>query len=95
MNLKPLGNRVILKVIKEEEKIVGGIVLPETAKSNQDEGTVVAVGTGKYHGETLVPIPLKVGDVVIYKDYSGSNIDLDENGDYVIINADDVLAIKE
>ncbi len=95
MSLKPLGNRVILKVKKEEEKVVGGIVLPETAKTNQNEGEIIAVGTGKYHGEILVPIPVQVGDKVIYKEYSSSSIDLDEEGTYVIMDADDILAIKE
>ena len=95
MNLKPLGNRVILEVINEEERVVGGIVLPETAKDKPNIGIVRAVGPGKYVSGKLVPIDLKVGDKVVYKKFSGTEVELDEEGTFIIVRLSDVVAVYE
>lgn len=95
MNLKPLGNRVIIKVKENAERIVGGIVLPETSKEKPNEGEVVAVGPGVYRDGELIPMDVKVGDQVIYKKFAGSEVDLDEEGTFVIMDQDEILAVRE
>ncbi len=93
--LKPLGDRIIVKPISEEEKSPGGIVLPETAKEKPQEGEVIAVGPGKLldNGQ-VVPLEVKVGDRVIYSKYGGTEIKIDGE-EYVILRSDDLLAIRE
>ncbi len=95
MSYKPLGNRVILRIKNEDERVVGGIVLPETASNKPNEAEVIAIGEGRYRGDKLVPIPLKIGDVVVYSDYNSKDIDLDVEGDFIIVDADDILAVME
>lgn len=95
MNLKPLGDRVIIKVKENAERIVGGIVLPETSKEKPNEGEVVAVGPGIYRDGQLIPMDVKAGDQVIYKKFAGSEVDLDEEGTYVIMSQDEILAVRE
>ena len=100
MQIKPLGNRILVKPIKEEE-IRGGIVLPETAeKEKKAQGKVVALG----NGDEVVKMGLKIGDTVVYGKYSGEDIEMDENGkkeEYRILyvgredDKSDVLAIIE
>lgn len=93
--LKPLGDRIIVKPISEEEKSPGGIVLPETAKEKPQEGEVIAVGPGKLmdNGQ-VVPLEVKVGDRVIYSKYGGTEIKIDGE-EYIILRSDDLLAIRE
>ncbi|MFQ5729980.1 MAG: co-chaperone GroES [Waddliaceae bacterium] len=88
----PLGNRVLVKRLEAEET-KGGIILPETAKKKQEQAEVIAIGTGKKdkQGNTL-PIPVKVGDVVLMEKYSGQEITLDDE-EYNIVRADDLIAI--
>lgn len=90
--IKPLGNRLVVKrIVKEATK--GGILLPETAQEKPKQGTVVAVGPGKTedHGITR-PLDLKVGDEVLFSSYSGTEYTSDDT-EYLILAEDDVLGI--
>ena len=93
--LKPLGNRVLAQRLEQEEKMKGGIILPDTAKKKQESAKIVAIGTGKRldDGKTL-PIPVKVGDVILMDKYSGQEVTIDDE-EYVILKADDIIAIIE
>jgi chaperonin GroES len=94
--LTPLGDRVIVKPEPAEEKTKSGIVLPDTAKEKPQEGTVVAVGTGRIldNGQK-VPLEVKIGDKVIYSKYGRSVTEVKiENEEYVIVSTEDILAIK-
>lgn len=92
MNIKPLGDRILVKPLEAQEEKVGSIYIPETAKEKPQEGTVEAVGPGKYEGGKLVEPEVKVGDRVLYGKYSGTEIKRD-GGDYLIIRESDILAI--
>jgi chaperonin GroES len=95
MNLRPLGDRVVVKPVEKEEKTKSGIVIPDTAKEKPQEGIVEAVGTGRIlDNGTRVPMELEVGDKVLYAKYSGNEFKLDEV-EYLIIPEKDVLAIVE
>ena len=93
MNLKPIGDKVIIEVLEAQEKTTGGIVLPDAAKEKPQEGKVIAVGDGKVlpSGKT-VPPTVKPGDRILFGKYSGSEIKIEEN-EYLIVNEDDILAI--
>lgn len=95
MNLKPLGDRIVVKVVTQEEKTKGGIVLPDTAKEKPQEGEVLAVGTGKVleNGQKL-PLEVKVGDRIIFSKYAGTEVKIDGE-ELVIFSERDVLAIIE
>ncbi len=94
--LKPLGARAIVKPLEAEEKSAGGIILPETAQERPREGRVVAVGTAGLYveddekGESAV----KEGDIVIYASFGGTEVKIDGE-DYLIVNEDDILAMRE
>ena len=93
MNLKPLGDRVVLKPVEKEERTKSGIVLPDTAKEKPQEGIVEAVGTGRIlDNGTKVPMELKVGDKVLYAKYAGNEFKLDDV-EYLIVSEKDVLAV--
>src|SRR3977135_4038261 len=95
MNLKPLGDRVVLKPVEKEEKTKSGIVIPDTVKEKPQEGIVEAVGTGRIlDSGTRVPMELEVGDKVLYAKYSGSEFKVDDV-EYLIIAEKDVLAIVD
>ena len=88
MSIKPLADRVLVKPAAAEEKTVGGIIIPDTAKEKPQKGTVIAVGNGtKDHAMTV-----KVGDTVLYGKYAGTELKL-EGTDYLIMREDDILAI--
>ena len=91
--LKPLGDKIVVEPKGEEEKTQSGILLPDTARKKSTEGAVVAVGRGKYIEGKLVEPEVKVGDVVIYSKYGGTEVTID-NKDYVILDEDNILAIK-
>lgn len=93
MNIKPLGERVVLKVMESEEKTKSGIVLPDTAKEKPQMGEVLAVGTGKVldNGER-VPLEVKVGDKVLFAKYAGTEVKLDGE-EYMVLKENDILAI--
>ena len=93
MNLKPLGDRVVIKPSDKEEKTKSGILLPDTAKEKPQEGTVQAVGTGRVlDNGTKVPMELKVGDKILYAKYAGNEFKIEEI-EYLIVSEKDVLAI--
>lgn len=94
MNIKPLGDRVVIKKLEAEEKTKSGIVLPGTAKEQPQMAEVLAVGPGGMVDGKEVKMELKVGDKVIFSKYSGTEVKLD--GDEVtILRQSDVLAIVE
>ncbi|MEL7570869.1 MAG: co-chaperone GroES [Eubacteriaceae bacterium] len=92
MKLKPLSDRVILKVKEKEEKTKSGIVLPDSAKEKPQEAVVVAVGSGEIIDGKKVPLDLVVGDRVIYSKYSGMEIKVDDE-EYLIVKQNDILAV--
>jgi len=94
MNLKPLGDRVIVKPAKAEEQTKSGLFIPDTAKEKPQRGEVVAVGDGKLKDDgTRVPIDVKVGDTVIYSKYGGSEVKIDDV-EYKILDAErDIIAV--
>lgn len=95
MNLKPLGDRVIIKQDEAEETTAGGLILAHDAKEKPQSGTVLAVGEGKLDKDgNLVPVPVKVGDKVIYGKYGGTEITVDGE-DVMILRADDIYAVFE
>lgn len=95
VKLRPLGNRVLVRRLEPEETLKGGIILPDTAKKQQESAEVVAIGTGKKDKEGKeIPIPVKVGDVILMEKYSGQEVTI-EDETFVIIRADDLIAIVE
>lgn len=88
MNIKPLADRVLVKPAAAEEKTVGGIIIPDTAKEKPLQGSVLAVGNGTKDEEMV----LKAGDTVLYGKYSGTEIEL-EGEKYLIMRQSDVLAV--
>jgi chaperonin GroES len=93
MKLKPLGDRVIVQAIEEEETTASGIVLPDTAKEKPQRGKVLAVGDGKWDedGEKRIPLDVKKGDEVLYSKYGGTEITVDGD-DLLVLRESDVLA---
>ncbi len=94
MNLKPLGDRVIVRPNEGEETLPSGIVLPDTAKEKPQEGQVLAVGEGEWRNDELVPLTVKEGDTVIYSKYGGTEITVDGE-DVLILTSRDLLAIVQ
>jgi len=93
--LKPLGDRVVIRVAKEEEKTVGGIVLASVAKENPQIGEVIAVGEGRVlENGTKVPMEVKIGDTVMFEKYSGTEVKY-EGVEYLIVSAKDIIATVE
>ena len=93
--IRPLGDRILVKRIKEEEKTKGGIIIPDTAKEKPQEGKVVAVGKGKTNEEgKLIPLEVKAGDKILFGKYSGSEIKL-EGEEHLILREDDILGILD
>ena len=94
MKFKPLGDRVLLKPIEEEEK-KGGIIIPDTAKEKPQKGEVVAVGPGKKdESAKLIEMNVKVGNKILYGKYSGTEMKV-EDVDYLIVHEEDILGIVE
>ena len=94
MEIKPLGDRVVVKPLEAENKTKGGIVLPDTAKEKPQEAKVVAVGKGKVLDNGTVQAPeVKVGDKVLYGKYSGNEITTKEGEELLILKEEDILAI--
>jgi chaperonin GroES len=93
MKLKPLGDRLIVKAIDEEETTASGIVLPDTAKEKPQRGKVLAVGEGKFDddGEKRIPVDVDEGDEVLYSKYGGTEITVDGD-DLLVLRESDVLA---
>jgi chaperonin GroES len=95
MNVKPLGDRVLVQPIEAEEVKKGGIIIPDTAKEKPQEGKIVAVGAGKRDDSgKLIPMEVKKGDRVLYGKYSGTEIKVDDKN-YLIMREDDILGILD
>ena len=94
MNLKPLGDRIIVKALKSEDKTKGGIVLPDSAKEKSQQAKVIAVGSGKVVGDKIVPLEVKKGNKILFGKYSGDEVKVGTE-EYLIIKESDVLAIIE
>jgi chaperonin GroES len=93
LNVKPLGDRVLVEPIEEKEVKKGGIIIPDTAKEKPQEGKVVALGTGKTDDDgKKLPFEVKVGDRVLCSKYGGTEIKI-EGKEYKLLGTDDLLAI--
>ena len=93
--LRPLADRVLITPSDPEEVTRGGIILPDAAKKKPREGTVVAVGPGKLlETGQRAPMEVAVGDVVVYSEYAGTELKMKDGTEYVILEADSVLAVK-
>lgn len=96
INLKPLGDRVIIEPMEQDEKTASGIILPETAKEKPQQGKVLAVGAGKLDEEgKRVPMDVKVGDVVLFPKYGGTEVKLGGDRKVMVMKESEILAIIE
>ena len=95
MKIRPLGDKIVIKVIEDTEQTTGGIFIPDSAKEKPQKGEVVAVGSGKTNekGEKE-PMEVKVGDIVLYAKYAGSEVKID-GVEYEIVSIKDALAVIE
>ena len=89
--IRPLGDRVLIKLLENEDKTASGIYLPDTAKEKPQTGVVIAVGPGRTHEGTVTHLAVKINDVVYFGKYSGT----DAGQDHLIIREDDILGIVE
>lgn len=94
MKLKPLGDRLIVQALDEEEVTASGIVLPDTAKEKPQKGKVLAVGDGKFEDGNRIPIDVSKGDEILYSKYGGTEIKVD-NEELLVLRESDVLAKVE
>ncbi|MBI2113414.1 MAG: co-chaperone GroES [Candidatus Wildermuthbacteria bacterium] len=95
MSIKPLSDHIVIEALKQEEKTKSGIYLPETAKEKPEQGKVIAVGPGKKNEQgVLIPLEVKVGDVVLFTKYGPNEITVDEK-EYLVAREEDILAIIE
>ena len=93
MAIQPLGDRILVKLLEEEEKSPGGIILPDTAKEKPQEGKVIAVGRGRLLEDgTVRPLEIRVGDTVLFAKYSGAEVN-HEDKEFLILREEDVLAV--
>jgi chaperonin GroES len=93
VNVKPLGDRVLVHTIEEQEVKKGGIIIPDTAKEKPQEGKIVAIGSGKTDDSgKKIPFEVKAGDKVLYSKYGGTEISIDGNK-YLIMREDDILGV--
>lgn len=96
VKVRPLGDRILVKRLEEEEVVKGGIIIPDTAKEKPQRGEVIAVGPGRYDedGERRIPLDVAVGDQILFGKYAGSEVTIDDE-EYLIMREDDVLAVIE
>ena len=95
VKVRPLYDRLIVDRIEETEQIVGGIIIPDTAKEKPQQGKVIAAGKGKVKEDgTLSPLDVKAGDKVLFGKYSGQEIKLDGD-EYLIMREDEILGVLE
>ena len=93
MAIQPLGDKILVKLLDEQDKTAGGIILPDSAKEKPQEGKVMAVGKGKLLEDgTLRPLEIKVGDTILFAKYSGTEVTHEEK-EFLILREDDVLAV--
>jgi len=94
VNIKPLEDRIVVTVLESEQTTASGIVIPDTAKEKPQEGTVLAVGPGRFENGQRLPLDIKEGDTVIFSKYGGTEIKFGAD-EYLILSARDVLAVVE
>jgi chaperonin GroES len=95
MNVRPLHDRIIVQRLEEGEQIVGGIIVPDSAKEKPMQGTVIAAGNGKVKDDgKRVALDVKAGDTILFGKYSGQEIKI-EGEDYLIMREDEVLAVLD
>jgi len=94
MNIKPLADRVVVKMVESEETTKSGIVLPGSAKEKPQVAEIVAVGPGVVEDGKVIPMEVKVGDKVLLSKYAGTEVKVD-NDEYTILKQSDILAIVE
>jgi len=87
MNIKPIGERILIKPVKEEERTASGIYIPEAAKEKKKQGIVVELGTVKNEDK----FPVKIGDLILYSGYSSEEFEIDGE-EYIVLNCKDVIA---
>lgn len=93
--LRPLGDRVLAKRLEAEDKVKGGIILPDSAKKKQETAEIVALGTGKKDkAGVMIPFSVKVGDKILMDKYAAQEITINDE-EYVIVRAEDIIAIVE
>jgi chaperonin GroES len=92
--IKPLEDRIVVQPSDAEQTTASGIVIPDTAKEKPQEGTVLAVGPGRFEDGKRIPLDVKVGDVVLYSKYGGTEVKY-AGEEYLVLSARDVLAIIE
>jgi len=95
MNLKPLGDRVVVRRIEEEEQVKGGIIIPDSAKERPQEGEVVAAGPGRRLKDgTVTPLDVKAGDKVLFGKYAGNDVNIGDD-EFLILREDEILGVIE
>jgi chaperonin GroES len=94
VNIKPLEDRIVIQVLESEQTTASGIVIPDTAKEKPQEGTVLAVGPGRFENGERLPLDISEGDTVIFSKYGGTEVRYG-NEDYLILSARDVLAVVQ
>ena len=95
IKVRPLGDRILVERLEEEEVIKGGIIIPDTAKEKPQRGEVIAVGLGRLDDEgKRVPLDVQVGDNILFGKYAGSEVTIDDD-EYLIMREEDILAIIE
>jgi len=92
--IKPLEDRIVVQAVEAETTTASGIVIPDTAKEKPQEGTVLAVGPGRFEDGARVPLDVKVGDKVLYSKYGGTEVKYGGE-EYLVLSARDVLAVIE
>jgi chaperonin GroES len=95
MKIRPLGDRLLVQRIEEEDKSAGGIIIPDSAKEKPQEGKVIAAGKGKMLDDgKMVPLEVKAGDRILFGKYAGTEVKI-EGEEHLIMREDDVLGIVE
>jgi chaperonin GroES len=92
--IKPLEDRIVVQAVEAETTTASGLVIPDTAKEKPQEGTVLAVGPGRFEDGARVPLDVKVGDKVLYSKYGGTEVKY-SGEEYLVLSARDVLAVIE
>jgi chaperonin GroES len=92
--IKPLEDRIVVQAVEAETTTASGLVIPDTAKEKPQEGTVLAVGPGRYEDGARVPLDVKIGDKVLYSKYGGTEVKY-SGEEYLVLSARDVLAVIE
>ena len=95
VNIRPLGDRVLVRPLDKDKQERGGLIIPDTAKEKPQEGEVVAAGKGKVSDDgKVLPMDVKAGDKILYGKYSGTEIKIDDQ-EYLIMHQDDILGVLE